>query len=235
MDWTIFENQLMTTHIHTINNNSIKSIVLFGSCHMATIGFMLNKLLNYEYNIHIVISWLFQNKGIENFNMNNVNEKIMNVVSNCDVFIYHNHINDYHVNAVQLPFCIKQNCIKLVLPNYRLDYTNEKYALSLSILSNQIMTSSFPEFNFIIDNHKNIMFFNTTNHPTHFLLFLQSESIQNKILKNGQIIGINNYFDPKNREYFKSFNNYIILPGKEPITREIQSNTGININGDYFD
>jgi hypothetical protein len=235
MDWNNFESNLMLTHMHTIDNNSNKNIVLFGSCHIATIGFMLNKLLNYEYNIHIIISWFFQNKGIENFNMNNVNEKIMNVVSICDVFIYHNHINDYHVNAVNLHFCVKQNCIKLVLPNYRLDYTNEKYALSLSILSNQIMTSSFPEFNFIIDNHKNILFFNTTNHPTHFLLFLQSESIQNKILKNGNIIDINNYFDPNNRKYFKQFNDYVLLPGKEPITHEIQSNTGININGDYFD
>jgi hypothetical protein len=97
------------------------------------------------------------------------------------------------------------------------------------------MTSSFPEFNFIIDNHKNIIFFNTTNHPTHFLLFLQSESIQNIILNNGKIIGINNYFDQNNRNYFKQFNDYVILPGKEPITYEIQSNTGINMNGDYFD
>ena len=234
MDWNNFESKLMTTHIHTIHNNSTKNIVLFGSCHMATIGFMLNKLLNYEYNIHIIISWLFQNKNIENFDMNVVNDKIKNIVSNCDVFIYHNHINDYYINATQLPFYVKQNCIKLIVPNYRLDYNNEKYSVSLSILNTHIMTSSFPEFKFVIDHHKNIMFFNTTNHPTHFLLFLQSESIQNKILNNGQVIGINNYFDPNNRTYFKQFNDYVLLPGKEPLTYEIQCNTGININADYF-
>jgi hypothetical protein len=56
MNWVDFETNLLHKHIHIINNNSNKNIVLFGSCHMATIGYMLNRLLNYEYNIHIIIS-----------------------------------------------------------------------------------------------------------------------------------------------------------------------------------
>jgi hypothetical protein len=74
--WPDFENGLFEKHIHTINNKSTKNIVLFGSCHMSTIGYMLNKLLNYEYNIHIIISWFFNDKGIENFDMYNINNRI---------------------------------------------------------------------------------------------------------------------------------------------------------------
>jgi len=237
MEWLDFEKDLLDKHIHTINNNSTKNIVLFGSCHMATIGYMLNKLLNYEYNIHIIISWVFQNKGIENFDMVNINNRITEVVSNCDCFIYHLHINDYHVNATQLPSLVNEKCLKLIVPNYRLDYTNndtEQFNESLQILNYNISSSNFPDFEFVTDNYKNIIFFNTTNHPTHYLLFLQSEYIVNKILKNDQTISILNYFDEKNREYFKSFD-FVILPGKENINNEITNITGINTDADYFD
>lgn len=237
MDWLDFETDLLDKHIHTINNNSINNIVLFGSCHMATIGYMLNKLLNYEYNIHIIISWFFQDKSIENFDMDNINDRINNLISNCNVFIYHSHINDYHVNATQLPSLVNEECLKLIVPNYRLDYTNndmEKFNISLQILNYHISSSSFPELEFITDNYKDILFFNTTNHPTHYLLFLQSEYIVNKILKNDQTISIGNYFDEKNREYFKSFD-FVILPGKEDINNEINNITGINEDADFFD
>jgi len=103
MDWLDFESILLDKNIHTLNNNSKKNIVLFGSCHMATIGYILNKLLNYKYNIHIIISWFFENKGVEKFDMNSINNRITDLVSNCDIFIYHLHINDYSVNAVKLP------------------------------------------------------------------------------------------------------------------------------------
>ena len=78
------------------------------------------------------------------------------------------------------------------------------------------------------------MFFNTTNHPTHYLLFLQSEYIVNKILKSGETISIGNYFDEKNREYFKDFK-YVTLPGKECINDEITAITGIKKDANYFD
>ena len=78
------------------------------------------------------------------------------------------------------------------------------------------------------------MFFNTINHPTHYLLFLQSQYIVNKILKNGQTISIRNYYDKKNRIYFKDFK-YITLPGKELVNDEINKITGIKKNAEYFD
>ena len=235
MDWLQFESILLDKHIYTLNNNSTKNIVLFGSCHMATIGYMLNKLLNYEYNIHIIISWFFENKGIEQFDMNNINSRITNIVSNCNVFIYHVHINDYSVNATQLPLLVNKKCIKLILPNYRLDYTSNKddFNNSLNILNYNIKSSSFPEMQFLTDNYENIMFFNTINHPTHYLLFLQSQYIVNKILNNNQNISIGNYFDKKNRLYFKQFY-YVTLPGKEVVNDEISNITGIKKDADYF-
>jgi hypothetical protein len=236
MNWENFETELLHSHIHTLNNNSRKNIVLFGSCHMSTIGYMLNRLLNYEYNIHIIISWFFQNKGIEKFDMNNINNRILDIVSKCDIFIYHSHVNDYHVNATNLPSLVNGSCIKMIVPNYRLDYTNNdvnQFKESLKILNYHISSSSFPEFKFITEHYKNIMFFNTTNHPTHYLLFLQSESIMNKILNNGQTISIGNYFDIKNRTYFKDFS-YVVLPGKEVVNDEISIVTGIQKNADHF-
>jgi len=236
MDWLDFESILLDKNIHTLNNNSKKNIVLFGSCHMATIGYILNKLLNYKYNIHIIISWFFENKGVEKFDMNSINNRITDLVSNCDIFIYHLHINDYSVNATQLPLLVNSQCLKLILPNYRLDYTNSKdeFNKSLTILNYHIISSSFPEMNFIIDKYKDIMFFNTVNHPTHYLLFLQSQYIVNKILNNNQSISINNYFDGNNRSYFKKFS-YIILPGKEIVNDEISNVTGIKKDADYFE
>jgi hypothetical protein len=234
MNWTDFEDDLMNKHIHTINNNSSKNIVLFGSCHMATIGYMLNKLLKDTYNIHIIISWFFENKGVENFDMNTITQRINDLVSNCDIFIYHNHINSYHVNADKLPSFVKENCLTLMVPNYRLDYTSDSFDRSLQLLEYTILFSNFPEFIFIIENHKDIMFFNTTNHPTHYLLFLQSQSIQNKIMNNDPSTTLSNYFDEKNRIYFKQFT-YVTLPGKEVITSEMSNKTGIQMNADYFD
>jgi len=233
MNWVDFENELFEKDIYTINNNSPCDIVLFGSCHMATIGFMLNKLLNYQYNIHIILSWFFEDKGVEKFNMESINNKIGNLVSNCSAFIYHEHINDYSINATKLPSMVNSTCLKFLVPNYRLDYTNDNYENSLNMLNYFIENSSFPEFKFVTDNHKNIMFFNMPFHPTHYLLFLQSQSITNKILRNGHVISITNYYDKKNREYFKQFH-YVILPGRLEITSEISKNTGIQLNADYF-
>ena len=234
MEWIDFEKILMTNHIYTINNNSSLDIVLFGSCHMATIGFILNKLLNYNYNIHIIISWFFEKEGIENFDMNNINNRIQNIISKCCLFIHHSHIHEYGIDATKLPNIVNNNCFKLLIPNYRLDYSCNNYLESLNTLKYHIDSSSFPEFNFIVDNHKTIRFFNTPNHPTHYLLFLQTQAIVNKILKNNIFINLNHYYDNTNRNKFKEFN-YVKLPGKENITDEISKKTGILINSDYFD
>jgi hypothetical protein len=236
MNWNVFEETMVKKHICKINNNSTKSIVLFGSCHMSTIGFMLNRLLDYKYNIYIILSWLFEKKGIENFNMIQINNKIKKYVSKCDIFIYHLHVNNYGVNASNITSLLKENCLKLCIPNYRLDYTKNtnEFKKSLQILDYLIQNSNFPEFNFVIENHKDIMFFNTEEHPTHYLLFLQSEAITNRILNNGQTICIGNYYDPKNRAYFEDFY-LVILPGKKEITNEINKNTNIKIDAEYYD
>lgn len=239
MNWGEFENELLYKHIHTINNNSNENIVLFGSCHMATIGYMLNKLLHGKYNIHIILSWFFENRGVENFDMGHINGKIHDIITKCNVFIYHMHINDYHVNAIQLPFLVNESCVKLIVPNYRLDYgVNDasEYSKSLEILKYGIEHSSFPECKFVTDTHKDIMFFNTRDHPTHYLLFLQSQFICNKIVQNEEPITIANYFDQENRRYFEELkNDYVILPGKLPINAEISAITSINIDADYYD
>jgi hypothetical protein len=234
MDWLQFQEELLKNHIHTINNNRSKNIVLFGSCHMSTIGYILNKLLNYEYNIHIIISWFFENKGFEKFDMNDINKRITNLVCSADCFIYHSHVTDYGVNATKLPSIVNNHCLKLILPNFRLDYTNNNFHNSLNILKEHISSSSFPEFNFITNTYKDIMYFNTTFHPTHYLLFLLSQFIVNKIYKNDQSIGIEHYFDENNRSYFKQFN-YVTLPGKEFLDDEISNKTGIKTYANYFD
>jgi hypothetical protein len=55
-----FTKLLENDYIVTLNNNSNKNIVLFGNCHMSTIGYMLNVLLNYSYNIHIIIPYYYR-------------------------------------------------------------------------------------------------------------------------------------------------------------------------------
>lgn len=234
MEWNDFHNCLLKSHIYTINNNSELDIVLCGNCQMATIGFILNKLLDYKYNIHIIISWFFENNGLDNFNMIEINRKIKNILSKCSIFIYHLHINDYGIDATILPNIVDNNCLKLIVPNYRLEYYSDNYLKSLDILKNNIQNSNFNEFNFIIDNHKIVNFFNTSVHITHYLLFLQSQAIVNKILNNNNIITMNDYYDTNNRLYFKQLN-YIILPGKENITNDISLKTGIKVDSDFFD
>jgi len=234
MIWDDFLEDLFQKHIYTINNNSPCDIVLCGSCHMATIGFMLNKLLNYQYNIHIIICWIFEEKRTQHFDMVSINNRIQDLVSKCIIFLYHQNVGDHSINATKLHSLTNPDCYKLIVPNYRLDYNTENYNNSLDILNSRISNSSFPEFKFIIENHKNIIFFNSPHHPTHYLLFLQSQSIANKILKTEDTISISNYFDINNRNYFKEFK-YIILPNRIEITPEISKHTGIQTNAEYFE
>ena len=56
-----------------------------------------------------------------------------------------------------------------------------------------------------------------------------------KIENINHIINISDYYNNNNRLYFKTFNDYVILPGKENITQEISNITGIKIDSDYFD
>jgi phage terminase large subunit len=95
--------------------------------------------------------------------------------------------------------------------------------------------SNFEEFIFVYNNYKNIHFFNTCLHPTHYLLFLLAKSIIFKITNNSSKINLQSYHNIENRNQFKTIKDYVLLPGVIPITKEISQITGININVDHFD
>lgn len=246
IQWEDFENKLMKSFYYKINNNSKKKIVLFGNCHIATIGCFLNYLLNKQYDIFIIISWFFDKIGYNNFNMEIVNNKITYLLNNCDIFIYQKHIKNYGINADIIDGLVNNQTIKINIPNLRLVFNSnikEEYYNSVQMLKDSIMNSDFKELYFIIENLTEIQFFNTPEHPTHYLLYLLSKSIKNFIFCNYNLtakliykpITIQDYFLPQNRVYFKKIENYVILPGCEKITDSIMNNTGIKIDSDYFD
>lgn len=239
IEWMEFEEKISKYSFHTINNNSNKNIVLFGNCHVATIGYMLNILLYYNFNIHIIISWYCEKIGYNHFDMIEINSKIKHLVSNCDIFIFQSHVRDYGMDASKIHTFVENKTKQIKIPNFRLKYNTLDtltFNASLEKLKNNIIDSDFPEFIFIIDNILNIIFFNTIDHPTHYILFLLSKSIFNKITKYNYIpMTIEDYYDTNNRDNFKLLNNYVILPGKDIITHEISCVTGISINADYFD
>lgn len=239
IEWFEFEEKISKCSFHTINNNSKKNIVLFGNCHVATIGYMLNTLLYHNFNIHIIISWYCDKIGYSHFDMIEINNKIKHLLSNSDIFIFQNHVKDYGINASQIHTFNRKQSKQIQIPNFRLVYnTLDIFAFKTSLekLKNNIESSDFPEFTFMIDNILNIIFFNTIDHPTHYILFLLSNSIFNKITKYKYIpMTIESYYDTNNRSNFKLLNNYVLLPGKDIITDEISFVTGISINADYFD
>ena len=155
-------------------------------------------------------------------------------MNQCDFFLYHIHIHDYEVYASIITSFLSEKCIKYIVPNYQLDFTTSNYEKSINILKYCIDISNFTEFDFIIQHHKEVCFFNTPLHPTHYLLFLQSQSITNKILNKDHIITINDYYDINNRNLFKEFTT-VYLPGRDIITNEISNMTGISVNSDYYD
>ena len=239
IEWLEFEESISKFSFYTINNNSKKNIVLFGNCHVATIGYMLNTLLYYKFNIHIVISWYCEKIGYHYFDMDEINDKIKHLVSTSDIFIYQTHIKDYGIDASKIYTFAGKQTKQIKIPSFRLMYNTLDiftFNSSLEKLKNNIEHSDFTEFIFIIDNILNIIFFNTIDHPTHYILFLLSKSIFNKITKYIYLpITIKSYYNADNRNNFKLLNNYVLLPGKDVITEEISSVTGISINADYFD
>jgi hypothetical protein len=245
IQWEDFENKLIKSFYYKINNNSKKKIVLFGNCHVATLGFFLNYLFNKQYDIFIIISWFFDKVGYNQFNMELVNNKITYLLSNCDIFIYQKHIKSYGINADIIDGFVKNKSIKIKIPNLRLVFNSEieEYCYSVQMLKDSIMSSDFKELYFIIDNLTNIQFFNTPEHPTHYLLYLLAKSIKNFVFCNYNStakllykpITIQDYYSQQNRISFKKIENYIILPGCEKITDSIMNNTGIKLDSDYFD
>lgn len=246
LEWIDFENKLVDSMYFTINNNSKKKIVLFGNCHMATLGFFLNYLFNEQYDINIIISWVFDKHGYENFDMKKVNKSIRNLLSKCDILIYQLHSKNYGVKADTIENLVNKNALVFKIPNLRLMYdakTIQEYDKSFNMLKESIENSDFKEYNFIIENIKEIQFFNTPEHPTHYLLYLLAKSIKRSIFKKSNHImnlfynhiTLDDYYSLKNRAEYKKIPNYVILPGICKITDTIFDVTGIKVNCDYYD
>jgi len=239
MEWTDYMNHLKKDYFHYINNHREQTIVLFGSCHLSTIGYMLNKFTNYQYNIYIITSWYFKDQGYENFYMNYIRHRIQEIVQRSNVFIYMKHNNDYGVNADRIEQYVNPNTLVLKIPNLRLTYvtdSREEYLNSVEILRYSIQESDFKDFEYIVENHRNHLFFNTNEHPTHYLLYLLSRSILNKICKIKYTDCMVDYFNLDYRNHFLQLNrNYVILPGRDIITEKINQITGILCNAEHFD
>ena len=238
MDWDKFTEHLKEYPIYTIDNNSKKNIVLFGNCHVATIGFFLNELFNKEYNVHIIISWYCYKIGLESFNMEKVNTQISLLIKTCDVLLYHKHLKNYGINALDIQLNAPKYAIVLELPNMHLNFDtldNSQYNRSMENLEYNIEHSDFKDFHFIIE-HKTIQFFNIPDHPTHYILFLLSKCIYSRIRDKDSIYcTIHHYYDETIRTEFKQLNNYVRLPGKTNITQQISQATGIPVDAEYFD
>ena len=236
--WLELETYLLTHHYYAINNGKAKNIVLFGNCHVAPLGYFVNKLFNEEYNIYIIISYFFEKNDLTNFNMIEINKKLQELIYSSSIFIYQLHIKDYGVNASTIQNLVNPSTTVFRIPNLRLLYntkSKEEYNNSLHILKYNIHNSDFKEYMFLIEHINKYKFFNTNEHPTHFLLFLVAQSIVRKIVNDPIKINFQDYIDSHTRQYYTQFNKYIVLPGKEPITQEIADITGIPINAEVFD
>lgn len=237
--WTVFEEECVKKTIYTIDNHSKKNIVLFGNCAIAPVGFFLNKLLHTNFNIHFIVSWIFENTGYEKFDMNMVNKKIENVLLQADYFFYHYHNKDYGVHASEIFKKCSPKTICFSIPNLQLSFNAvdiDSFQRSLEKLKKNILNySDFKDFIFVCENYKNIRFFNTNYHATHYLLFLLAKSIKHKIIKKKKLINLETYYNELNQKQFKSITECVILPGFIGITKEITRITGIQENAHYFD
>ena len=238
IEWTDFENNLAHCPYFMINNNCKQNIVLFGNCHVATLGYLLNDLLDKKYNIFIIISWWCDKKGLDHYNMNEVNNKIFDILQNsCDIFLYQQHIKDYGVCASYIETLTNKNAVIYKLPNLRLTFDSldkQEYKRSVDILTYNIVKSNFSNFYFVIDNINNIRFFNTPEHPTHYLLYLLAKDIICKISNSNYVVSIDDYYNPANQSEFKRLIDYVSLPGFNKITPEISQITGMNMDLHYF-
>lgn len=218
----------------SFNNNSQQNIVFFGNCQIVPIAYYLNYITQ-KYNIHIILSWVFQKEGFEFFNMEAVNNKINLLVKNCDILIYHKHFTNYGINAdiiEKIPAGVVIN-----IPNLQMHYTEttlENCYASIHKLEESIIESDFKNFKFLL-NYKTILFFNTNVHPTHFVLYLLTLQICYKILNIKREITLEDYYSPLNRKFFKKIKQHIILPGKVGIKRDFCEKAQILFPPDYFD
>ena len=239
ISWIDFENECVKKTIYTIDNHSKKNIVFFGNCAIAPTGFFLNYLLHKNFNIHFIVSWLFEKNGYENFDMNMVNNKIQKVLLEADYLFYHVHNRDYGVHACEIFKKCNPKTICFSIPNLQLFFDNvdtNSFQRSLGKLKKSILIeSNFKDFIFVYENYKNIRFFNTNFHATHYLLFLLAKSIKYKIINNIMHINVGTYYDIQTQKQFKSMKECVILPGFVEMTKEISQITGIQENAHYVD
>lgn len=221
----------------SLNNNSTKNIIFFGNCQIIPIAHYLNSITK-EYNIHIILSWIFQKEGYEKFDMIAVNNKISTLVINCNIIIYHKHVSDYGIGANIIENTVPKSAIKIQLPNLQLHYITEKsdtFYYSLNLLKYSIENSDLKNFIFMYNKYNQIQFFNTNEHPSHFILYLMALQIYHKITKSQIKIRLEDYYNEENRTKFKKIVEHVILPGKQLITNEINQITKISLNAEYFD
>ena len=232
--WTVFEEECIRKTIYTIDNHSKKNIVFFGNCAIAPTGFFLNYLLNKNFNIHFIVSWLFEKNGFEKFDMNMVNNKIQKVLLEADYLFYHHHKRGYGVHACEIKKKCNPKTICFTIPNFQLFFDavdKASFQRSFEIFKNSILNESdFKDFIFVYENYKNIRFFNTNFHPTHYLLFLLAKSIKFKIINKISPITLDTYYDIPTQKQFKSITEFVVLPGFVEITKEISQKTDIQEN-----
>jgi hypothetical protein len=231
-------------YVHRIARpNPTKRVVLFGNCHVAPIAYYLDSLSGHQWDIVIIVSWVFQLNGFSNFDMRQVNETIQAAIAEADLFVYQRHVQEYGVQADRIQTFVKKNDAAIfVLPNLRLNFlagTPKLFAESLQQLRHCIETSDFPEFLFVVEHIRRIRFFCTELHPTDFVLFLLSVAVHQKSLGAGAVVllSIDSYFDDTLREEFLLMmmtNSSVSLPGLEEITLSVTEITGIPCNVDSF-
>ncbi len=239
IEWIDFEKHFYKNSYYKIDNGCLETIVLFGNCQMAPIGFFLNYIFQNKYNIIIILSWFFDKYNFEHeFNMNKINNDIQNAIYYSSFFIYHKHCNDYLVNASNIDSYVSNYTKVFQIPNLQLYYNSPSPKIvedSILKLSNNISDSDFKEFSFIVNNMRSIIFFNTPEHPTHYLLFMLAKAIYFKIEMPQIVVDISMYFNEENRKHFNHMYNFVLLPGHVKLTDEMKKVTGISKNADYFD
>jgi hypothetical protein len=228
-------------NVYTIDNNSTTNIVLFGNCHVSAIGFYLNSMFNKKYNIHIIISYISKRK--ESISEEGI-KKILDTVRSADYLIYQKHEHDYNIDASIIDTYAEKN--KLLIPNLQLYFTDlygqetdldelkKNFDFSYDKSIKNIEQSDFDNFLFIMENYKNIRFFDIPMHPTHYLLYLLSLQIYYKINNIDRKITLEDYYKHKNDAIFLEEES-IKLGGVYEYRQSECDLLGININSEHYD
>jgi len=236
-----FYSVILKNGLYEINNNCAKNIVLFGNCHVSTIGFYLNELLDKKYNIYMVVSY----RGKDIFFTEDEKNRIWSLIGESDYFIYQEHHGDFSINASTISSFAKKE--KIIIPNLRLDYIDvcgrqvnddvlkDNFEKSFSMCKKTIETSNLPNFQFILDNYRRIRFFNTPSHPTHYILYLMSLQIDHIIKNSNYKISIKDYYFHRKDPLFTLDKTVILGLKPEPYQQNQCKLLGINHNSDYFD